>query len=678
MYSFKVFKQIKEELNLELLEDYNENGKYISTTKFCMKCNFIGCDIPISIQFVALLRSKKPYCKTHRYCSVGEKISKSKSHKNKPIYDENRKKLYNLIKELNTELVGDYSDIDIKNDTEICYMCGYNNCNETGTKQFHTLLENKLAYCNEHHYLLHNAKINENLRKQNQDIYNKYNNILDTFKNKYPQVNLNWNRDNIWSQSELTFNCINPKCNVVACKLFQHILQNEESINEVYFGCEECKFYISESLREDTTLLINTPQYDELVEYPKQIDYITTCSSMNLTWTCGNNCINCNNKHIYKSSPHYRFIHWGLDCPLCLEPNKCDCIGDGFICNTCHKYFDNKYSSKSSTGNKCKQCRSMENDDNLDNIFKAKIGNCIHICKTRQGNRANMNLDIEYLNNLYQEQKGLCYISKINLSLKVHSNFKISIERIDENNGYVKGNIKFICIEFQNGSHQWTPSKFNDFCNNYYSFQIITEKDKENIQKIYNEALVKNTKHLKKRKSSQNPYNNIVTQECLCRICDTIKNYTYFSEYGIKNGKCKECHKIQNDKRNNPSLRLKISILISGSKSGIERRNKSKWRLNKPLIHTLTIEELLDIYLQQIGRCAYSNRPLELCGEYMVSLERKDTKIGYTKENCCLICIEFNTTDWSISKCDNDDREGSSGWNKEKLNLVVDNYLLKN
>ena len=677
MYSFKVFKQIKEELNLELLEDYNETGKYISTTKFCMKCNFIGCDIPISIQFVALLRSKKPYCKTHRYCSVGEKISKSKSHKNKPIYYENQKKLYNLIKELNTELVGDYSDIDIKNDTEICYMCGYNNCNETGTKQFHTLLENKLAYCNEHHYLLHNAKINENLRKQNQDIYNKYNNILDTFKNKYPQVNLNWNRDNIWCQSELTFNCINPKCNVVACKLFKHILQNEESINEVYFACEECKFYVSESLRDDRILLINTSHYNELVECPKQIDYITLNSEIKLKWTCGNNCINCNKQHIYESHPYYRFISKNTNCPLCVNPNKCECINEGFICNTCNKYFpDTKIKGKS--GNCCKICRSKVNDNNLEQIFKVKITNCVSVCKKRGGNRGNMNLDIEYLQQLYQEQKGLCYISKMKMSLKVHSDFNISIERIDETNGYVKENIQFICIEFQNGRQQWNPSKFNDFCNNYYSFQIITEKDKENIQKIYNEALVKNTKHLKKRKSSQNPYNNIVTQECLCRICDTIKNYTYFSEYGIKNGKCKECHKIQNDKRNNPSLRLKISILISGSKSGIERRNKSKWRLNKPLIHTLTIEELLDIYLQQIGRCAYSNRPLELCGEYMVSLERKDTKIGYTKENCCLICIEFNTTDWSISKCDNDDREGSSGWNKEKLNLVVDNYLLKN
>ena len=677
MYSFEVFNQIKEELNLELLEVYNETNKYTSTTKFCMKCKFVGCKTPISIQFVALLRSKKPYCKTHRYSSVGEKIKKSLSDKNKSIYNENRQKLYNLIETLNIKLVGDYSVIDIKNDTDICYVCGYNNCNKTGRKQFHTLLENKLVYCNEHHYLLHNTRINEKLRKQNQEKYNNYNNILDKFKNKYPQVNLTWNRDNIWSQSELNFNCINPKCKVSVCKLFQHILQNEENINEVYFGCDECKFYISEALSEDIILLINTPQYNELVEYPKQIDYITTHNSTNLRWTCGNNCINCNNKHIYTSTPHYRFIQWKLDCPLCLEPNKCDCVNDGFICSSCKKYFPNK-ENKSTSGNICKTCKSSENDDNLEKIFKRKIRNCISICKSRQGNRSNMNLDIEYLQQLYEEQKGLCYISKIKMSLKVHSKFNISIERIDETNGYVKGNIKFICIEFQNGQQQWTPTKFHNFCNCYYSFQTITETDKEDIKKIYNESLIKNIKHFKERKTQQKAYNNIVKQECLCRMCDTIKNYEYFSEYGIKFGRCKECHKILNANRNNPTLRLKLKILISGSKSGIEKRNKSKWRKNKPLIHTLTFEELLDIYLQQFGRCAYSNKLLEFCGEYMMSLERKDTAIGYTKENCCLICIEFNTTDWSISKCDDDDREGSSGWNKEKLKLIIDNYLFEN
>jgi hypothetical protein len=677
MYSFKVLKILTKELNLEVSDIHTEDQKYISTTTLCMKCTYLGCNKDITIRFVALVQSKKPYCKQHRYASVSEKIKKTLLDKNKSIYDENRKKLNNLTEELNIELVGDYSNIDIKTDTYISYKCCYKKCDKTGTKQLHTLIENKLAYCNEHHYFLHNAKINENLKKQNEETYNKYNDMLDKFKNKHPQVNLNWDRDNIRSHSELSFYCINSKCNVLCVKLFQHILQNEESMNDVYFGCEECKFYISEALREDTTLLTNTPQYNQLIEHPKQIDYITTHSSINLTWTCGNNCINCNNKHSYTSSPYYRFVHSGLDCPLCINPNKCDCINDGFICASCKLYFPNRQ-NKLSNSNKCKRCNSSKNDDNLEEIFQRKIHNCNSLCKRREGNRQNMNLDVKYLQQLYEDQNGLCYISKMVMSLKVHSDFNISIERIDETNGYVKKNIKFICVEFQNGFQQWTPEKFNEFCNSYYSFQTITETDKENVNKICNESLVKNTKHFKKRKTQQNAYNNVEKEECLCRKCDTIKKYECFSESGITSGKCKECHKIQNAKRNNPSLRLKIQKLISGSKSGIDRRNKSKWRKNNPITHILTFEELLDIYLQQFGRCAYSNKLLELCGAYMMSLERKNTAIGYTTENCCLICIEFNTTDWSIAKCDDDDRVGSSGWNSEKIKLVVDNYLCIN
>jgi hypothetical protein len=513
------------------------------------------------------------------------------------------------------------------------------------------------------------------LRNENKDIYDKYNDMLDKFKNKYPQINLTWNRDTIWRQAKLTFNCINNKCGIVVCKLFQHILQNEESINTTYFGCQECKFYISEAIKETTQLLIDTPYYNELVEKPKQIDFITTHSSIKLKWACGNNCIKCNTPHHYISSPYYRFHHSNSNCPLCIEPNKCDCIGDGFICKTCLIYYPDIQQKGIRHGNVCKMCRSKENDENLELIFKRKIKNCISICKNRQGNRANINLDIEYLQQLYEDQRGLCYISKQKMSLKVHSDFNISIERINETDGYVKGNIKFICIEFQNGHQQWSPEKFKDLCNNYNSFQTITDKDKDDINKKYNEALVKNTKHFKERKIQQKAYNNEEKKECLCRSCDTIRNYEYFTENGIKIGMCKECVKIKNKNNRNRTLRSKIHSLISGSKSGIKRRNKSKWRKNKPIIHTLTFEELLDIYLHQFGRCAYSNILLELSGEYMMSLERKDTEIGYTKENCCLICIEFNTTDWSIAKCDGDDREGCSGWNKKKINSVVDNYL---
>ena len=316
---------------------------------------------------------------------------------------------------------------------------------------------------------------------------------------------------------------------------------------------------------------------------------------------------------------------------------------------------------------------SSQNDDNLESIFKHKLSNCQRVCTTRKGKRGKMNLDLEYLHQLYILQKGLCYISNITLSLKVHSDFYMSIERIDETNGYVKGNVKLICLEFQNGHQQWSPEKFNDFCEQYDEFQCITVKDDAMIEKQCNEASVKNTKHTNKRKTPQKPYINSITKECLCRICDTIKSFTRFSTQGIKKGRCKECVHELNSNRNN-TLRSKLLSLVSSSKQGIAKRNKSKWRQEIPLDHTLTFEELLDMYKKQVGRCAYSNQVLQLKGMYMMSLERINTKKGYTKKNCCLICIEFNSGDWSIVKCEEDQREGSSGWTKNKVKLVVDNF----
>ena len=141
-YSLHVLNNLKDESKLKLCDGYETYDKYISTTKIRMKCTYDSCFENTEIRFDALLRSKRAYCKTHRYHCVGEKTKNTLSNKNKLIYDENRKTLYNLFKELNTELVGDYSDIDIKNDTTICYICGHNECNVTGIKQFHTLVKN--------------------------------------------------------------------------------------------------------------------------------------------------------------------------------------------------------------------------------------------------------------------------------------------------------------------------------------------------------------------------------------------------------------------------------------------------------------------------------------------------------------------------------------------------------
>ena len=63
MYSLQILEKLIEELYLKLEDNYDKKDKYISTTKFNLKCTFDGCNEKTRIKFDALLRSKKAYCK---------------------------------------------------------------------------------------------------------------------------------------------------------------------------------------------------------------------------------------------------------------------------------------------------------------------------------------------------------------------------------------------------------------------------------------------------------------------------------------------------------------------------------------------------------------------------------------------------------------------------------------
>jgi hypothetical protein len=176
--------------------------------------------------------------------------------------------------------------------------------------------------------------------------------------------------------------------------------------------------------------------------------------------------------------------------------------------------------------------------------------------------------------------------------------------------------------------------------------------------------------------SVMDTFRNMDNKTCLCKYCEVWKPFTDYSKHGLGACTCRNCQSRLNKERRNSTLREKISDLISTSRSMIPKRNKSKFRKNNPIEFSLTFETLLEIWRKQNGRCYYSNRPMTLKDEWMMSLERRDTKYGYTKDNSVLICREFNSTDHSIKKLDYDDRNGSGGWNKEKVQLFVDTYKL--
>lgn len=83
-----------------------------------------------------------------------------------------------------------------------------------------------------------------------------------------------------------------------------------------------------------------------------------------------------------------------------------------------------------------------------DNFFYYMSGGILSRCKTgRQSlypgwqDKSGRTLLVEYLNNLYQLQHGLCAITKFPMSLKMRSENICSVDRIDSSKGYEPGNI---------------------------------------------------------------------------------------------------------------------------------------------------------------------------------------------------------------------------------------------
>lgn len=76
-------------------------------------------------------------------------------------------------------------------------------------------------------------------------------------------------------------------------------------------------------------------------------------------------------------------------------------------------------------------------------------------------------------------------------------------------------------------------------------------------------------------------------------------------------------------------------------------------RKGSAIEHTLTFQQMVDIWHAQKGQCYYLNIPMVLltAADWKCSLERKDPAQGYTMENCVLCCHEMNgSCQWSSEK----------------------------
>lgn len=128
----------------------------------------------------------------------------------------------------------------------------------------------------------------------------------------------------------------------------------------------------------------------------------------------------------------------------------------------------------------------------------------------------------------------------------------------------------------------------------------------------------------------------------VCFKCKEKKDFALFFRHNQTSDGyhswCKTCCKNGNEKS-----RAKKNSTIEG-RSIIFLQNARKSAIKRNQEFNLTVADIVDFWNKQNKICAYSGREMTLEAGKLntVSIERIDSKIGYTTENTILVCQAIN------------------------------------
>ena len=83
--------------------------------------------------------------------------------------------------------------------------------------------------------------------------------------------------------------------------------------------------------------------------------------------------------------------------------------------------------------------------------------------RTKDNNDERLNINLEYLKEIYNEQKGFCKYSGRTMTFKIHCLNHISVDRIDNTKWYEKGNIALCCSFVNKMKNDITLDEFKLF-----------------------------------------------------------------------------------------------------------------------------------------------------------------------------------------------------------------------
>lgn len=334
-------------------------------------------------------------------------------------------------------------------------------------------------------------------------------------------------------------------------------------------------------------------------------------------------------------------------CKTCLkeirhgyktDAQKIKNIPDFKTCRICKiekaiKNFKRESGNADLHNNACKDCKALSDfkkkHTSIDSFCKRLLTTAKDSAKVRERKNdesAICTLTWEDIMNMCDKQEMRCFYSGIKMNID-KKKWQMSLERLDQSKGYIPENTVLCCLEF-NGAIQWSHKKIEDMMKMLSEQEENTKRGKADSSELYKFDLETHQKY---------------------RIPGIDRVYS-------------------------PRFHLQKLLTNASAKSKI--RN-----INKPRIgdYELDFDFIVDLYYKQDGKCAYSKIPLQLrTGQdtsynRKASLERKDPFLGYTRDNVCLICYEFNTMDNAV-KYKTKDEADSAGWSEEKFQEFIASY----
>jgi hypothetical protein len=243
---------------------------------------------------------------------------------------------------------------------------------------------------------------------------------------------------------------------------------------------------------------------------------------------------------------------------------------------------------------------------------------------------------------MYEEQQGRCHATFVPISLR-RGEWQASVDRIDDDLGHTRDNVELSALEVNNHIH-WTKE---------LTRQLISKSSQKfgDYDAVATELLA-----VRVNDGGTQTFTWPVIQRgeesfVYCHKCAIEKP---LSEFGAQRSSgCQACRsRVKAVYRK--TWRGVFSQLLSRSKYSTKRRNH-KGRNHD---HTVDLEHIVELFVQQEGRCFYSRAPLSVEeGPFRCSLERINVGLGYVKGNVVIICAMLNSID----------RHGDTGWSREKF-----------